>query len=180
MLLSFWVLCWSASPWGRRLRLALLFLFADAPAYHVFANCGAYSWPCIFFIVSLFYIPDSVFLKRVLFNFLVFRAMFIFYIFVLLHGEKNLGLNARELMSFTRGLLIVRMPQASLAMFTTTSCVQCTTSSLVLNAPTHLRKSLKSFGLIATVRCAKSVKSTTRYFQETPRAFSVRFHAIAF
>ena len=65
-------------------------------------------------------------------------------------------------------------------MFTTTSCAQCTTSSLVLNAPTHLRNPLKSFGLIATLRCAKSVKLTTRYFQETPRAFSVRFLAIAF
>ena len=96
------------------------------------------------------------------------------------HGEKNLGLNARELVSFTRGLLVVRMPQASLAMFTMTSCVQCTTSSLVLNAPTHLRESLKSFGLIATLRCAKSVKLTTRYFQEIPRTFSVRFLAIAF
>ena len=96
------------------------------------------------------------------------------------HGEKNLGLNARELVSFTRGLLVVRMPQASLAMFTMTSCVQCTTSSLVLNAPTQLRESLKSFGLTATLRCAKSVKLTTRYFQEIPRTFSVRFLAIAF
>ena len=54
------------------------------------------------------------------------------------------------------------------------------TSSLVLNAPTQLRESLKSFGLIATLRCAKSVKLTTRYFQEIPRTFSVRFLAIAF
>ena len=100
--------------------------------------------------------------------------------YLTVHGEKNLGLNARELMSFTRGLLVVRMPQASLAMFTMTSCVQCTTSSLVLNAPTHLRKSLKSFGLVATLRCAKSVKLTTTYFQEIPRTFSVRFLAIAF
>ena len=83
-------------------------------------------------------------------------------------------------MSFTRGLLVVRKPQASLAMFTMTSCVQCTTSSLDLNAPTHLRKFLKLFGLIATLRCAKVVKLITRYFQEIPRTFSVRFLAIAF
>ena len=82
----------------------------------------------------------------------------------------------RELMSFTRGLLAVRILQASLAMFTMTSCVQCTTSSLVLNAPKHLRKSLKSIGLIATLRCTKSVK----YFQEIPRTFSVMLLAIAF
>ena len=82
------------------------------------------------------------------------------------YREKNLGLNARELMSFTRELLIVRMPQASLAMFTMT-CVQCTTSSLVLNAPTHLQKSLESAGFIAfiaTLRCAKPVKLSTEYF----------------
>ena len=66
------------------------------------------------------------------------------------HGEKNLGLNTRELMSFTRGrgLLIVRMPQASLTMFAMTSCFQCTIRSLVLNAPTHLQKSLESVGFI--------------------------------
>ena len=98
----------------------------------------------------------------------------------IIHGEKNLGLNARELMSFTRGLLVVRMLQVSLVMFTVTSCVQCTTSSLILTAPTHLRKFLKSVGFIATLRCAKSVKLTTRYFQEIPRTFSVRLLAIAF
>ena len=83
-------------------------------------------------------------------------------------------------MSFTRGLLVVRMPQASLAMFTMTSCVQCTTSSLVLNAPTHLRISLNSVGFIVTLRCAKSVKLTTKYCKEIPRTFSVRLLAIAF
>ena len=96
-----------------------------------------------------------------------------------LHGEKNLGLNTRELMSFTRGLLVVRMPQASLAMFAMTSCVQCTIRSLVLKAPTHLRKSLQSVGFIATPRCAKPVKFSTGYFQEIPRNFSVRLLAIA-
>ena len=94
------------------------------------------------------------------------------------HGEKNLGLNTKELMSFTRGLLIVRMPQASLAMFAMTSCVQYMIRSLVLKAPTHLRKSLKSVGFIATPRCAKPVKLSTEYFQEIPRDFSVRLLAI--
>ena len=94
------------------------------------------------------------------------------------HGEKNLGLNTRELMSFTRGLLIVRMAQASLAMFAITSCVQCTIRSLVLKAPTHLRKSLESVGFIATPRRAKPVKLSTGYFQEIPRDFSVRLLAI--
>ena len=96
-----------------------------------------------------------------------------------LHGEKNLGLNTREFMSFTRGLLIVRMPQASLAMFAMTSCVQCTICSLVLKTPTHLRKSLESVGFIATPRCVKPVKLSTEYFQEITRDFSVRLLAIA-
>ena len=95
------------------------------------------------------------------------------------HGEKNLGLNTRELMSFTRGPLIVRMGQASLAMFAMTSCVQCAIRSLVLKAPTHLRKSLESVVFIATPRRAKPVKLSTGYFQEIPRDFSVRLLAIA-
>ena len=81
-------------------------------------------------------------------------------------------------MSFTRRLLIVRMAQASLAMFAITSCVQCTIRSLVLKAPTHLRKSLESVGFIATPRRAKPVKLSTGYFQEIPRDFSVRLLAI--
>ena len=97
-----------------------------------------------------------------------------------LHGEKNLELNARELMSFTFGLFVVRMPPASFAMVTVTSCVQCTKSSLGLNSPTHLRKSLKSVGFIATLRCANSVKLTTRCFEEIPRTSSVLLLAIAF
>ena len=97
-----------------------------------------------------------------------------------LHGEKNLAINARELMNSTRGVFVVRMPQASLAMLTMTSCVQCTTSSLVLNAPTHLRKSLGSVGFIATLSCAKPVRFSMRYFQEIPRIFFVRLLAIAF
>ena len=83
-----------------------------------------------------------------------------------LHGEKNLGLNTRELMSCTRGLLIVRMAQASLAMFAMT--VQCTIRSLVLKAPTHLRKSLETVGFIATPRCARPVKLSTGFFREAP------------
>ena len=81
-------------------------------------------------------------------------------------------------MSFTRGLLIVRMAQASLAMFAMTSCVQSTIRSLDLKAPTHLRKSLESVGFIATPRRAKPVKLSTGYFQEIPRDFSVRLLAI--
>ena len=54
------------------------------------------------------------------------------------------------------------------------------TSSLVLNAQTHLRKSLKSVGFIATLDCAKSVKLTIRYFQEIPRIFTERLLAIPF
>ena len=77
-------------------------------------------------------------------------------------------------MSFTRGLLVVRMPQAFLPMFTLTSCVLCTKSSHVLNAPTHLQKSLESVGFIATLRCAKLVKLSTGYFEEIPRNFSLR------
>ena len=94
------------------------------------------------------------------------------------HGEKNLGLNTRELMSFTRGLLIGRMAQASLAMFAITFCVQCTIRSLVLKAPMHLRISLESVGFIATPRRAKPVKLSTGYFQEIPRDFPVRLLAI--
>ena len=82
-------------------------------------------------------------------------------------------------MSFTRGLLIARMAQASLAMFAITSCVQCTLRSLILKVPTHLRKSLESVGFIATPRCAKPVKLSTEYFQEIPQDFSVRLLAIA-
>ena len=93
---------------------------------------------------------------------------------VIVHGEKNLGLNTRELMNFTRGLLIVQMAQASLARFAITSCVQCTIRSLVLKAPTHLRKSLESVEFIATPRRAKPVKLSTGYFQEIPRDFFVR------
>ena len=93
--------------------------------------------------------------------------------------EKS-RVNTRELMSFTRGLLIVRMPQASLAMFAMTSCIQCTIRSPVLKAPTHLRKSLESVGFIATPRCAKPVKLSTKCFQEILRDFSVRLLAIAF
>ena len=66
------------------------------------------------------------------------------------------------------------MPQASLVMFAMISRVQCTIRSLVLNAPTHLQKSLESVGFIATPRCARSVKLSTGYFQEIPRDFSVR------
>ena len=72
------------------------------------------------------------------------------------------------------------MPQASLAMFAMTSCVQCTIHSLVLNAPTHLQKSLESVGFIATPRCARPVKLSTGYFQKIPRDFPVRILAIAF
>ena len=82
-------------------------------------------------------------------------------------------------MSLMRGLLTVRTPQASLAMFAMTSCVQCTIHSLLLHAPTHLHKSLESVGFIATPRCAKPVKLSTGYFQEIPRDFSVRLLAIA-
>ena len=39
-----------------------------------------------------------------------------------------------------------------------------TTSSLFLNAPTHLPKSLESVGFIATLRCAKPVKLSRLYF----------------
>ena len=93
--------------------------------------------------------------------------------------EKS-RVKCKRALSFTRGLLVVRIPQASLAMFTMTSCVQCTTSSLVLNAATHLRKSLQLVGFIATLHCVKPVRLFTEYFQEIPRTSSVRLLAIAF